>query len=108
MKEGTQYASLYYIGQSPQINDKKLIKGLSEKERSKTGIVEKLFYNALTLKTNVIGETQFEDRVDFERFILSKNQLASSTSLWNLSDGLWIKDMSLMKLGRKNVVQLTH
>lgn len=71
-----------------------------EKHKSYPKVVETLSYDAIKVLDNLIHENQITDRDSLMEFISSGKKIAGLTGLWTLNDGIWIKNLLVMKISK--------
>ena len=98
MKEQRNLGSLRFVGDDPADFDKSFVENFSSRNGPKPGLVETLAYEAMNLGLLVVNGAKFEKREELERKLVNIQKLKGITGVWNLKEGIWLKDMDIMQI----------
>lgn len=78
--------------------------------RSHNGFSPKLIdtrsYVAMTLVNQIIKGQNFSKREDLEKRIIDLKSVSGLATKWQLEDGLWLKDMDILKISKRGMRKL--
>ena len=69
-------------------------------------LVDTLSYDAMNIALNILAGQKFTKRDELTKKVLSQGKLVGLTSYWDLKDGLWLKDMDVLEVGRSGFRKL--
>ncbi len=98
MKEQRNLGSLRFVGDDPEDFNKSFVETFSRRNGPKPGLVETLAYEAMNLGLIVVDGAKFEKREELERKLVNMQKLKGITGIWNLKEGIWLKDMDIMQI----------
>ena len=103
IKEQRNLGSLRFVGDDPEDFDKSFVETFSKRNNSKPSLVETLAYEGMNLALGILNESKFEQREELERKLVNMQKLKGITGVWNLSEGVWIKEMDIMKIQSNDI-----
>lgn len=69
-------------------------------------LVDTLSFESMNIVSTILNEQKFEKREDLGKRVLSFSELKGMISRWMFVDGLWIKDMDVLKIGSNGFKKL--
>jgi hypothetical protein len=108
-KEQRNLGRLFFVGGHEDDINKEFTSFFKEFNTKRPTIVETLAFEGVNLGINLIQGDQYKERDELEKGIKSLKTLEGVTGKWSLADGVWMKDLSLMRISRRkaNKIDLT-
>ncbi len=91
---------MFVIGNDTADVGQDFIKMYREVNKSSPHLVDTLSYDAMMVTLDLLKKGSFSSRDEFETILRGANQLKGVTSEWTLSEGLWYKNMDILKIYR--------
>lgn len=95
--------SIYFIGSDPKDINSKIYKDFKQRNNRSPGLLEVLGFEALALASNILEKTKPGSRDEFEGNIIKLQTVKGISGEFNLQDGVWIKELEIMKINRGNI-----
>jgi len=61
-------------------------------------LIEIVAHDALSIAIGLLKDSTVESRIDLDRKVRSTEFLSGKSGKWKLEEGVWIKEMALIKL----------
>ena len=91
---------MFVIGNDTADVGQDFIKMYREVNKSSPHLVDTLSYDAMMVTLDLLKKGSFSSRDEFETILRGANQLKGVTSEWTLNEGLWYKNMDILKIYR--------
>jgi hypothetical protein len=101
-----RWGKLLFVGDDTDKFDGTYHKVYRERNDKKPSFIETWAFEGMRLSLNILVDSKFEQREDLERKIVNLQKLEGITGKWNLKEGLWIKEMDLLRISNKNVQKI--
>ena len=89
---------LYLIGNDTADIKTDFIQLYKEKNETMPQLVDTLSYEGMSLALSILDKQNYAKREDMAQHILSIKNLDGITSKWNLTEGIWLKEMDIMTI----------
>lgn len=106
IREQRGWGKLLLTGDDPTQINKEFYSSFYQRNKTRPGMVDSWSFEAMSLALDLIVNSKFESRDDLEKKLVSKQKVKGLSGIWNLKEGLWIKDLDILKLTRSKVVKL--
>lgn len=106
VKDSYKLGKLHFIGdgiKDTQVSFKQKFEALYKKRPK---LIEMRSYDAYQIIMSLLKESEFSTRDEFDQSIRTKEELEGITGNWKLNDGIWIKEMSPLKIHRSKITSL--
>tara|TARA_B100001971_G_scaffold214585_1_gene252800 strand:- start:16330 stop:18324 length:1995 start_codon:yes stop_codon:yes gene_type:complete len=97
------WGKLLLVGDDTRKIDKNYFDIYKSRNNSNPSFIETFAFEAMRLSLNVLKDSKFEQREDLERKIVNLQKLEGITGKWNLKEGIWIKELDLLRIIRDDV-----
>lgn len=97
------WGKLFLVGDDTRKIDKTYYDIFKKRNNSRPSFIETFAFESMRLSLNVLKDSKFEQREDLERKIVNLQKLEGITGKWSLKDGLWIKELDLLRIIRDDV-----
>lgn len=102
--EGYRYGNVMFLDEPLNTNETTFTQKFATKFNKPAKIVETIAYDSLKLASSIIeSNPQSETRKDLDMALEKKAKLSGESGVWELQDGVWIKDMATYKIKREGV-----
>lgn len=105
-KESYKLGKLYFIGDNVMPAQGKFTDQFIERYKKRPRLIEMMGYDSYQIVNSLIADNEYETRDELDAAIRSKDYLSGITGKWNIQDGIWIKDMSPLKLKRGKIQKI--
>lgn len=102
-QEGTFGVKLHMVGNDSKLISKEFKTNYYEFNKKIPNIVDILGYQSMETALLVLNKQNFSKREELESRVLDLKSFEINSVNWELKEGLWIKDMNLLKFGRVGV-----
>lgn len=103
LKDKESWGKLMLVGDDVRKIDKNYFELYKKRNNSNPSFIETFAFEAMRLSLNVIKDSKFEQREDLERKIVNLQKLEGITGKWNLKEGIWLKELDLLRIIRDDV-----
>jgi len=107
MKNQRSLGTIYFIGENNTEDFYSYKDQFKERYLSNAGIVQKLGHEAILIGERFSQNADFKNRDEFESMILASKNITVNVSNWSLLEGIWIKEMKLLRIFRGAVKEVT-
>jgi len=104
--QSSSWGKLLLVGDDTGEFDSTYYKLYKDRNGNNPSFIETWSFEAMRLSLNILKESKFEKREDLERKIVNLQKLVGITGKWNLKEGLWIKELDVLKIMRNKVQKL--
>lgn len=102
--EGYRYGNVYFIDENLNLNETNFTREFVTKFNRAPKIVETISYDAVKVISSIVDSNALvSSRREIESALMSKDSLVGESGTWKLSDGVWIKGLSMFKIKREGV-----
>jgi outer membrane PBP1 activator LpoA protein len=106
MKNQRSLGTMYFVGENNTNDFNSYKEKYQGRYFSKAGLVQRLGYEAISIGEKLSLNTAFTNRDQFEAQILNSKKLDTKVSNWTLDEGVWIKQMKLLRIFRGEVTEV--
>jgi tetratricopeptide (TPR) repeat protein len=99
--EQRNLGKLFFVGSHEDDINPKFTEFFKTYNQKRPTIVETLTFEAVNLGINLIQMDNYQEREELEKGMLNVKLLSGVTGSWKLVDGIWMKDMSLLRISRR-------
>ena len=100
VKRSSRLNPIYAIGGKGGEEGEKFRQTFEEKFKRKARLIETLSFEAMSVVANILNSYSFSTRDELELFMIQRGDLKGITGNWKYNEGLWIKEMSPLKIFR--------
>lgn len=104
--EQSSLGQMYLIANNVEDEGAQFQQEYQKHNGKKPHLVDTISYESMMIVQKILAGQLFDKRDDLERRMLDLKNLAGLTSSWNLENGLWLKDMDIMKVSSKGFSKL--
>lgn len=97
------WGKLFLVGDDTRKIDKTYYELFKKRNKTRPSFIETFAFESMRLSLNVLKDSKFEQREDLERKIVNLQKLEGITGKWALKDGIWIKELDLLRIIRDDV-----
>lgn len=90
----------YVIGNDTKAVSEEFIKMYRDMNKTLPHLVDTLSYDAMKVSLDLLKKGNFSSRDEFDSYLRETGSLRGVTSEWNLAEGLWFKEMDILKIQR--------
>ena len=98
-----KFGNILFVGDDLSATDEDFFTDYAKRYQSTPRILEVRGSDAFMIASKLISSAQFSSRDELDIYIRSKGVIAGQTGKWSLQDGLWLKEMAVLKLKRNGV-----
>jgi len=103
IKEQRNLGNVLFIGDHPKKVTSTFKEGFKSHFSKPPKIIETLSYEALSLASNILTLGDFSQREELEKIMIDQQKVKGRFYGWALTDNLWLKNMSLLKIQNNSV-----
>ncbi|GAB4404211.1 MAG: hypothetical protein OHK0056_00070 [Bacteriovoracaceae bacterium] len=96
--ESSKLGELFLLGDDIENIDQEFSNFFFNEYKRSPRLIEIVSYDALNIALQLLSDSTVESRVDLDRKIRSSEELLGRSGKWKFIDGVWIKDMALIRL----------
>lgn len=103
VKEQRNLGSLRFVGDDPDDFDKSFVSVFSKRNKSNPSLVETLAFEGMNLALNILEDSKFDKREELERKLVNMQLIDGITGQWKLDEGIWLKDLDILKIQNNDI-----
>lgn len=103
VKEQRNLGSLRFVGDDPDDFDKSFVSVFSSRNKSNPSLVETLAFEGMNLALNILEDSKFDKREELERKLVNMQLIDGITGQWKLDEGIWLKDLDILKIQNNDI-----
>lgn len=103
LEESSKFGKLYFVGDNVEQASQKFSEAFNARFKKVPRIIEIRSYDALKTALSLLENKDYKTRDEFNASILKKERLSAMTGVWNLADGVWLKEMQTLVLQRGRI-----
>ena len=100
VREQRHLGGLYFVGDDPKDFDPSFAEDYKARYGTTPKLIETLAYEAMNVGLEVIKKTKAGNREELESNVLSLNGIEGVTGEWVLKEGIWMKNMDILRISR--------
>lgn len=104
--EQSNLGKMYLIGNEIEEKGAKFQAEYQQHNGKKPHLVDTISYESMMIVNKILEKQVFDKREDLESRMLDLKEISGITSNWKLVNGLWLKDMDIMKISSKGFTKL--
>jgi ABC-type branched-subunit amino acid transport system substrate-binding protein len=89
----SRMGKVFFVSDYEEDKENDFTKEFQRLNKMPAKILESRAYDALNLVVKILVGSKITEREEFDSVLRDKKTLMGTTGVWNLEDGLWIKDM---------------
>lgn len=104
----TEQRNLGKLAFTSSLNEEGNIKVTEEYKKlynKEPGFIENLGFKGIQAGLTVLGENSFDNRENLESYVKEKGKISVYDDVWNLEDGVWIKEMGLYRIRNRKITR---
>ena len=105
LQESSKFGKLFFVGDNVEQASQSFSESFVKRFNKVPRLIEMRSYDALKTALSLLNGKNYQTRDEFNASIRSKSRLEAMTGIWNLVDGIWIKDMETLVLQRGRIQQ---
>ncbi len=102
-KDSKKIGKLYFVGEDVDKAQESISSSFQAKYNSKAKIIEIYSYDATKMIEGFLLDQSYNKREELDGSIKKKAEITGITGNWKQSDGIWIKDMSLLQMKKETI-----
>ncbi|MBL7664257.1 MAG: ABC transporter substrate-binding protein [Bacteriovoracaceae bacterium] len=106
VKEQKDLGRLNFIGDDPSFIDPEFRSRYFKRYAKSPKLIETLAYDAFHVGHKIIQDSSIQNRDQLETNLKNRKTIQSLSGVWEIKEGIWIKDMSPLKMENGKVVKL--
>lgn len=99
-------AKVALVGNSPEKISTEIGQKFQQRNNSRAGLIEALSYDALSILNELSINKETKDRSDLAVKLKTLPQIKGLTGEWVLKDNIWIKNMDILAIKGKSIVNV--
>lgn len=103
LQESSKFGKLYFVGDHVEQGSQSFSENFVKRFNKAPKLIEIRSYDALKTALSLLQGKNYQTRDEFNSSIRAQTQLKAMTGVWNLVDGIWIKDMQTLVLQRGRI-----
>ncbi len=105
LKYRSEYDKIYkyFVGDNVEQASQGFSENFVRRFNKAPRLIEMRSYDALKTALGLLKNKDYKTRDEFNAAIRSNSKLEAMTGIWNLIDGIWIKDMQTLLLHRGRI-----
>ncbi len=103
IRESPKLGKLYLVGDNVEQASQTFTENFVKRFNKAPKLIEMRSYDALKTGLKLLKGKDYKTRDEFNAAIRSNTRLEAMTGVWNLTDGIWIKDMETLSLYRGRI-----
>tara|TARA_R110000868_G_scaffold334495_2_gene595199 strand:- start:2511 stop:4493 length:1983 start_codon:yes stop_codon:yes gene_type:complete len=103
LRESSKLGKLYFVGDNVEQASQGFSENFVRRFNKAPRLIEMRSYDALKTALGLLKNKDYKTRDEFNAAIRSNSKLEAMTGIWNLIDGIWIKDMQTLLLHRGRI-----
>ncbi|PIP92652.1 MAG: hypothetical protein COW00_01340 [Bdellovibrio sp. CG12_big_fil_rev_8_21_14_0_65_39_13] len=96
--ESTKLGELFLLGDDIESVDESFSNAFLADYKRRPRLIEIVAHDALSIAIGLLKDSTVESRIDLDRKVRSTEFLSGKSGKWKLEEGVWIKEMALIKL----------
>lgn len=100
VKNQPKVGSLNFVGEDSNVLDDTFSKKFYEKYKTYPKLIETISYDSLSIVNDLFNNNKIHDRSDLSKFLGTDSKLKGFTGVWNIQEGLWVKNLLPQKITR--------
>lgn len=104
--EHSNLGQMYLIGNDIEEKGAQFQTEYQEHNGKKPHLVDTISYESMMMVNKILADQVFDKREDLESRMLDLKDIAGITSNWKLVNGLWLKEMDILKISSKGFTKL--
>lgn len=101
LAESNQLGRLYFVGDEVSSNEKIFAKKFKSRYGRNPRLIEVRSYDSFSIIQSILGDKNFTSRDELDIYIRGQEHFQALTGRWNQQDGIWMKDMTPIRLRRR-------
>ena len=102
--EGYRYGNVHFVDEIVNPNETTFTRNFVTKFNTAPKIVETISYDAIKIIADLVNSSEnLQTRADIDAALQKKMTINGESGTWSLSDGIWLKNLSLFKIKREGV-----
>jgi ABC-type branched-subunit amino acid transport system substrate-binding protein len=97
-KESHKFKNIYFVGENVKEGSQSFQQHFYELYKNVPRLIEIRSYDSLKIAHSIIKAENFTNRQQLETHLRDRGELSGLTGSWTQENGLWIKNMSLLRL----------
>lgn len=109
LREQKNLGKMYFVGDDPSDMSTSFMDRYKLRYNKRPRLIETLSYEAAKVGLAIVSQDDIVKRDDLEYKLIQAKKIRGITGVWNLVEGIWIKEMDFLKIrgGHINKVDLT-
>lgn len=96
--ESSKLGELFLLGDDIENIDQEFSSFFFSQYKRNPRLIEIVAYDALNITLQLLSDNTVESRIDLDRKIRMTDSLTGRSGNWKLNEGVWIKDMAMIRL----------
>lgn len=97
-KESHKFKNIFFVGENVKERSQEFQQHFYSLYKTVPRLIEIRSYDSLKIANLIINSENFNNRQQLETHLRDRKELVGLTGSWQQENGLWIKDMSLLRL----------
>jgi len=107
LRESPKLGKLYFVGDNVEQASQAFSENFVKRFNKAPKLIEMRSYDALKTSLKLLNGKDYKTRDEFNAAIRGQTKLEAMTGVWNLVDGIWLKDMETLMLYRGRIKEAT-
>lgn len=108
LNQSSRLGRLYFIADDITPIEREFSEWFQNKYGNPPRLIELRGHDAMKIATDLLSQSTFETRDQFEMAIRSTEQVKARTGQWSIVDDMWLKDMAALEMHRGRMNPMRH
>lgn len=97
-KESHKFKNIFFVGEDVKADSQEFQQNFMERYKKLPRLIELRAYDSLKIANSILTSESFSSRQQLDGHLRDRTVISGVTGSWEKTDGLWMKNMSLLKL----------